>query len=281
MRGANEIDSTAMRPEDALGSRGGRVPSTGESMPEAAAAQAATDLDENPFQRPNEEELDAITWVQDEVRSRRPLPVAEVEAVAGSLFLRLREARGESVPLVPPREDENFLPVHAVNVALLSMALAQDVQFDEDAVRKVGIAGLLHDIGMARVPLHILVKPGQISPDEREAIKQHPQEGARLILESDATFDLPAIAAYEHHMKSDGSGYPKVRFPRPPHYVSRLIQLCDIYQALRSPRPFRRPWPPEIVASFLNERAGFEFHPALASALTQMMQRLEPSAQPA
>jgi putative nucleotidyltransferase with HDIG domain len=270
MRSANELES-----------RGGQVPSTGEPMPDAAAAAAAMAVDDDPADRPGKEELEAIAWVQEEVRSRRPLPVAEVEAAAGSLFLRLREARGESIPLVRPREDENFLPIHAVNVALLSMALAQYVQFDEHAVRRIGTAALLHDIGMARVPLHILVKPGQISPDEREAIKQHPQEGARLILEADATFDLPAIVAYEHHMKADGSGYPKLRFPRPPHYVSRLVQLCDIYQALRSPRPFRRPWPPEIVASFLNERAGFEFHPALASALTLMMQRLEPSPQPA
>ena len=220
-----------------------------------------------------QEELAAIAWVHEQVRARRRLPVADVEAVAGSLFLRLREARGESLPIIVS-EHENFPPVHAVNVALLSMALAQDVHFDESAVRKVGTAGLLHDVGMARVPLHILVKPGQITAEEREAIKQHPQEGARLILEADASFDLAAIVAYEHHMKADGSGYPPTRFPRPPHYMSRLVQVCDIYQALRSPRPFRRPWPPEIVASFLNERAGFEFRPALAHALTLMMQRM-------
>jgi putative nucleotidyltransferase with HDIG domain len=220
-------------------------------------------------------ELEVIGWVQGEIRARRRLAVAEAEAVAGSLFLRLREYAGVALPLIKPSDHANFLAVHAVNVSLLSMALAEFVQFDEQAVQKVGLAALLHDIGMARVPLHIVAKPGQISPDEREAIKQHPQEGARVILEGDSSLDMAAIVAFEHHMKVDGTGYPKTRLPRAPHYVSRLVQLCDVYHALRSPRPFRQPWPPEIVASFLNERAGFEFHPALATALTTLMQRLE------
>jgi putative nucleotidyltransferase with HDIG domain len=176
-------------------------------------------------------------------------------------------------------DNDSFLAVHAINVSLIAMALAEFVQFDEKAVRRIGLAGLLHDIGMARIPQHIVVKPGQFSPEEREAIKLHPEEGARLILEADTSLDLAAIVAYEHHIKSDGSGYPKLRFPRAPHYVSRLVQLCDIYHALRSPRPFRQAWPPEIVASFLNERAGFEYHPALATALTTMMPRLEPLAE--
>lgn len=220
-------------------------------------------------------ELDVIAWVQAEIRARRPLAVAEAEAVAGSLFLRLRDFAGVALPLIKPSGHANFLAVHAVNVSLLSMALAEFVQFDEQAVRKVGLAGLLHDIGMARVPLHIVAKPGQISEEEREAIKQHPQEGARILLQADSSLDMAAIVAFEHHMKADGSGYPKVRLPRAPHYVSRLVQLVDVYHALRSPRPFRQPWPLEIVASYLNERAGFEFHPALAIALTTLMQRLE------
>jgi putative two-component system response regulator len=106
-------------------------------------------------------------------------------------------------------------------------------------------------------------------------VKQHPVLGARLILSSDALLDLAAVVAYEHHIKTDGSGYPTFLYRRPTHYITRLIQLCDIYNALRSARPFRPPWPAEIVSSFLNERAGFEFHPGLASALTAMMRRFE------
>ncbi|MGH7555449.1 MAG: HD-GYP domain-containing protein [Longimicrobiales bacterium] len=242
----------------------------------ARGARATTTVDDRVTLQA---ELAAIAWVHQEVRTRRHLPLAEVEGVAGSLFLRLRECQGRHLSLIRFSDNDSFLAVHAINVSLIAMALAEFVQFDEKAVRRIGLAGLLHDIGMARIPQHIVVKPGQFSPDEREAIKLHPQEGARLILEADTSLDLAAIVAYEHHIKLDGSGYPRLRFPRAPHYVSRLVQLCDIYHALRSPRPFRQAWPPEIVASFLNERAGFEYHPALATALTTMMPRLEPLAE--
>jgi HD-GYP domain-containing protein (c-di-GMP phosphodiesterase class II) len=250
-------------------------------QPNGRAKPAPVETDFELEKLPLHEELDLMSWVQQEVRSRRRLPTVEVEAAGGSLYLRLRERDRPALPLIRPTDHTNFLAVHAVNVSLLAMALAEFVQFDDQAIRKIGVAALLQDIGMARVPLHVIGKPGQITPEEREAIKQHPQEGARVILEADSTLDLAAIVAYEHHMKVDGSGYPKPRFPRPPHYVSRLVQLCDIYHALSSPRPFRQPWPPEIIASFINERAGFEFHPTLATALTTMMQRFEESAQAA
>lgn len=221
-------------------------------------------------------ELEAIRWIQDEVRAGRPLPAAEVHTTAASLHLSMRRDGRLTMPLVPVGGMADYLAVHALNVALLAMALAEYVDFDSDATRRVGAAALLHDIGMTRLPMELIAKPGQISAVERDRIKEHPAEGARIILAADPSLELAATVAYEHHLKVDGSGYPRLTYPRPAHYVSRLVQLCDIYHALRSPRPFRQPWPRDIIHSFLNERAGFEFHPALAAALTRMTQQLDP-----
>src|SRR5690606_31694444 len=154
------------------------------------------------------------------------------------------------------------------------------VQFDAAAVRRIGLAALLYDVGMLRLPANLIDKQAQLTDAEREELKRHPIEGARIILAADAFLDLPAIVAYEHHIRTDGSGYPTLRYRRPTHYVTRLVQLCDIYNALRSPRPFRPAWPAEIVCSFLSERAGFEYHPALATALIAMMRRYESVGEP-
>lgn len=220
-------------------------------------------------------ELEAVRWVQQEVREGRPLPLVEPEFIVASLHIAMRPEGRLTLPLLSLADMSDYVAVHAINVAILSMALAENVDFDSDATRRIGLAGLLHDIGMARMPVETLARPGQISADERERIRRHPVEGARIIIAADPSLDLAAVAAYEHHLKMDGSGYPRLTYPRAGHYVSRLVQLCDIYHALRSPRPFREPWPRPIIHSFINERAGFEFHPALAAALTRLVQQLD------
>jgi HD-GYP domain-containing protein (c-di-GMP phosphodiesterase class II) len=247
------------------------APDTSDVMPmEVVAAETATALDGAGLQ----EELDAVLWLQQEVREERPLPLAEAEAATASLYVAMRADGPTRLPQIPLNGMSDYTAVHAINVTVIAMGLAEATQLDPESVRKVGLVALLHDIGMTRIPVDIMAKRGQISPAERERIKEHPEAGARIILAADARLDLAAVVAYEHHILMDGSGYPKLRFPRPTHYVSRLVQICDVYHALRSPRPFRDPWPINIVFSFLNERAGFEFHPALASALTSMIERM-------
>lgn len=216
-------------------------------------------------------EIGAINWVHGEVVAGRPLPLAEARAVADTLFLELRWGCGPTKPITIPGSMESYHAVHAVNVSVLAMGLARAVQFDEEDVRKIGLAALLHDIGMLRVDPELLARAGQLKALERERVKQHPEEGARMLLAADPSLDLAAVVAYEHHIKLDGSGYPRPLFRRSAHYVSRLVQVCDVYHALRSPRPFRPPWPDEIIESFLTERAGFEFHPALTAALVKLV----------
>src|SRR5690606_345738 len=136
-----------------------------------------------------------------------------------------------------------------------------------DALARVVLAALLHDCGMWRFPPALLTKEDALTDEDRRRIKERPVVGARIILEASTALDLPAVVAYEHHVRQDGSGYPTFHYPRAPHYISRLVQVCDVFQALRSERPFRKPWPTEFVLSFLRERSGFEFHPGIVQAL--------------
>ncbi|MEO5510169.1 MAG: HD domain-containing phosphohydrolase [Longimicrobiales bacterium] len=219
------------------------------------------------------EELKAVFWLMYQVRQGSKLPVMEAEAVAHSLYVSMRTDGPTTLPAIPLHSMSEYVAVHAINVALLAMALAEFDGVDHAAVREIGIAGLLHDVGMARVPTELLAKSEQLSEADRERVRQHPLTGARIIVEADAALELAAVVAYEHHLHVDGTGYPLLRYPRKPHYASQLVQLCDVYHALCSPRPFRQPWPVDLIFSFINERAGIEFNPALVTSLLALVKK--------
>jgi HD-GYP domain-containing protein (c-di-GMP phosphodiesterase class II) len=213
------------------------------------------------------EEIDAVFWLFEQVRLGHELPVIEAEAVAHSLYVSMRMEGDVVVPQLPLHDMKEYNAVHAINVALMAMGAAEELKLEEQAVRRIGFAGLLADIGMVRVPVELLSKAEQLSDEERAIVTRHPIDGALIIADADASLDLAAVAAYEHHLKMDGSGYPTLTYPRKPHMVSKLIAVCDTYHALRSPRPFRDAWPADITASFLQQRAGFEFDSDMVTAV--------------
>jgi HD-GYP domain-containing protein (c-di-GMP phosphodiesterase class II) len=228
----------------------------------------------DPFLR---EEVESVFWIFEQVRAGKPLPVIEAEAVAHSLHVSMRLGTA-AVPQIPLRDMKEYNTVHGINVALMAMASAERMQLDERTVRAIGIAGLLHDIGMVRVPVELLAKAEQLTDEERAIVTRHPVNGASIIIESDASLDLAAVVAYEHHIKPDGSGYPALIFPRASHRIARLIAVCDTYHALRSPRPFRDAWPPDIIFSFLQQRAGFDFDSEMVDIVSKLMREVEKQA---
>lgn len=221
------------------------------------------------------EEVEAVFWVFEQVRSGGALPVMEAEAVAHSLYVSMRLDGTVTVPQLPLHDMTEYNAVHGINVAFMAMGAAERMNLEQQAVRAIGIAGLLHDIGMVRVPAELLAKAEQLNDAERAIVTRHPFDGAAIIVETDAALDLAAVVAYEHHMKPDGTGYPTMIYPRAPHRISSLISVCDTYHALRSPRPFRESWPPDIIFSFLQQRAGFEFDSAMVDVVSEMMRAVE------
>lgn len=107
-------------------------------------------------------------------------------------------------------------------------------------------------------------------------MNQHPADGARIILGSEQRLDLAAVVAYEHHIMLNGDGYPAMRFRRDCHFGSKLVHVCDVYDALRTTRPYREAWPQERTVAYLEGRSGVEFDPEVVTAFTRMMRQLEP-----
>ncbi len=222
-----------------------------------------------------EEEADAVSWLQERFETNGEVETAVARAVVLSVGSAVRQSENALDLLVPLREQDEYSTAHSMNVSVLAIGLAESLGYTGDDVRSLGEAAVLHDLGKQRVPSEILQKPAGLTEDEWEIIRRHPEDGARLLLESDEQLELAALVAYEHHREWSGGGYPTVRYPRRPHPASQLIQICDVYDALRTQRPFRDPWPRDRIMDHIQEGSGERFDPQIVRAFASMIERLE------
>jgi putative nucleotidyltransferase with HDIG domain len=225
------------------------------------------------------EEAASIQSMHREVQGRGKLPLAEAEAVVRSLSIAMHGDQEMILPLLQLREFDEYTTTHSLNVSVLVMALAESLGLAQQDVRTFGIAGLLHDLGKVNIPEEILNKPGKLTEQEREVMQSHPVAGAKLIIESGRRLDLAAAVAHEHHIMINGQGYPRCHYHRDCHKASKLVHVCDVYDALRTRRPYRDAWDAQRVLTYIEERAGTEFEPEAATAFVNMMRKVEPGIQ--
>lgn len=223
-----------------------------------------------------DEEAQTIQWLHEEATRTSALPLAEADAVVRSLAAAMHGDQAIVLPLLQIRRYDEYTTTHSLNVCVLAMGLAEWMGLGARDVRAFGTAGLLHDIGKIRIPSEILNKAGRLEPEERAIMNNHPVYGARIIVESEEKLDLAAVVAYEHHIMVNGGGYPTFDYPRECHQASKLAHVCDVYDALRTNRPYRAAWPAPKVLAYMEERSGTEFDPEIVRAFVRMMAEWEP-----
>jgi putative nucleotidyltransferase with HDIG domain len=221
------------------------------------------------------EEIDAIKFLHDEVMRKGGLPLLEAEAVVRSLSVAMHGESEMMLPLLMLKEFDQYTTTHSLNVSVLTMALAEHLGLNARDVRTFGVAGLLHDLGKVKIPMEILNKPGKLTDDERTVMQTHTLEGARLIITSDRELDMAAAVAYEHHIMLNGGGYPKRHYTREVHKASTLVHVCDVYDALRTNRPYRSAWEADKCLAYIQEKSGSEFEPEIAGRFVEMMRAFE------
>jgi len=265
----SSIDTSEARQMRSLGIRFGAVGLQGQEDTGAAPAPLETATLDVTLG----EEAETFRWLQSEVQSNGSVPLLEAEAVVRSLSVAMHGDSRIVLPLLKLKEFDQYTTTHSLNVAVLSMGLAESLGCRPKEVRAIGVAGLLHDIGKIRIPLEVLTKPGKLNDEERAIMNQHPLDGARIIMQTDEDVGMAATVAYEHHIMLNGGGYPALHYNRECTMASRLVHVCDVYDALSTMRPYREAWPSERVLSYLEERTGTEFDPELVGAFIRPLRQ--------
>jgi HD-GYP domain-containing protein (c-di-GMP phosphodiesterase class II) len=148
---------------------------------------------------------------------------------------------------------------HSVNVSMMSMAFGRYINLHENRIHSLGMGGLLHDIGMSRLPRAVLDKTEPLNLDEREAIRRHPEQGYNMLLNVSAVpYDVLQIVKH-HHENADGSGYPGGLTSQRTPLLARIIRVVDAYDAMTSLRPYHDAYAPFEAASNLIKSMSDQF----------------------
>jgi putative nucleotidyltransferase with HDIG domain len=168
--------------------------------------------------------------------------------IVTSISKALSDSASALLPLASLKQHDEYTFVHTINVAILSTALSEAVGFTGRDTHALSQAALLHDVGKQMIPLELLNKQGRFTDEEFRLVQMHPVEGARMLLATPGIPEVAPIVAYEHHVRADGTGYPKLPRNWRLSMASRIVQVADVFDALRTHRPYRPALPlPEIV----------------------------------
>ncbi len=164
---------------------------------------------------------------------------------------------------------------HSVNVAIYAIALGQRIGIPKKHLSHLGMAGLFHDMGKTRIPKEILNKTGKLSPEEWSMMRSHPVVGTELIMRMKEWGELSTRmieGAFEHHLRYDLTGYPKLTRKRRITLFGRIITIADFYDALVRPRVYNRfPYVSEKILGIMIERSGKDFDPAIVKVFINMI----------
>lgn len=248
---------------------------TVESREMRASVEALPDGEGRPVELDVEVEITRALFEQATEEGR--VEAGEAQAVIRALSVVLETGGTPLVAVSKVNELDAYTTVHSLNVSLLTMSLAERIGYGSSAVYQLGVCGLLHDVGKQNVPMSILTKDSGLDDDEWEEIKKHPAEGSRILLRSGSSLEAPAVVAYEHHMQGTDGGYPERSRARPLHDASRLVQVCDIFDALRTHRAHRAALSTEEALTVLTDEAGPEGpDPDLVADLRELLEHADP-----
>jgi putative nucleotidyltransferase with HDIG domain len=169
-------------------------------------------------------------------------------------------------------EKDAYTEEHTRRVALRAVQVGEALGFPATKLRELAIGGLLHDIGKLSVPSDILQKPGALDDAERAVIAKHPTWGVRLLGELGGFSETVRRLVRDHHERLDGSGYPAGLRGEELQLDARILAVCDVYDALISPRVYRGPWTHDQAIAHLREHAGTQFDTKSVEALDRLLE---------
>ncbi|MEX0856480.1 MAG: HD domain-containing phosphohydrolase [Gemmatimonadota bacterium] len=206
-----------------------------------------------------------------DTRIGRAVNVGKVKRAVQGIVDQVLSNEPSILAMTTLRDFDEYTFTHSVNVCIFSVVIGQRLELEKRQLYELGLGALFHDVGKSRIEGEVLNKEEHLTDEEWEILKAHPTEGLLALFQMQGFLDIPyrqMLVAYEHHMKTDLTGYPPTRRPREIGLFSRIVAVADGFDAGTSVRSYQfKPWSPDEVMKEMRDNPKRGFDPLLVKAL--------------
>jgi HD-GYP domain-containing protein (c-di-GMP phosphodiesterase class II) len=256
--GVKEIWIDASKGLDVVASAGAPAPTTREEMAEAVERELEF-VASMPFELDEPVSGDAafakaaalyrasvpkISSMFNEARLGKAVSAAQCEDLVDDISESVLRNPGALISVARLKRRDEYTYMHSVAVCALMVSLGRQLGLQGDHLKKAGLAGMLHDLGKAVMPLDILNKPGKLTDAEFDTMRSHPERGHELLVEGGSVGPVVLDVCLHHHEKVDGTGYPHRLSGDQISLFAKMGAVCDVYDAITSVRPYKNGWDP-------------------------------------
>ncbi|HUP20624.1 MAG TPA: HD domain-containing phosphohydrolase, partial [Gemmatimonadota bacterium] len=209
------------------------------------------------------------------LRAGRAMRTYKVKRAVQTIVDQVLDDETMLVGLTNLRDYDEPTFTHSVNVCVFSVSLGQRIGLSRFELYELGMAALLHDVGKSDVPREVLLKSEPLEREEWAELQKHPRYGVVRILEERVGQAVPmreVLVAFEHHLNVDLSGYPQLFAPRKLNFYSRIVSICDSFDAGTTPRVYQTdPVTPPEMLEILMRWKGIRYDPILLKAFISLI----------
>ncbi len=219
--------------------------------------------------------VNLVKEVTESIKSQKMLNVRKAKRLMQNAVNSILQDETTLLGLATIKNYDEYTFNHSVNVSIYAIAIGQRIGIPKKHLSHLGMAGLFHDIGKVQIPKEIINKTGKLTPEEWMVIRAHPAIGAKTVMKMKEWGELSTRminGTFEHHLKYDLSGYPRLSRKLKLSLFGKIITLADFYDALVRPRVYNRfPYVSEKILGIMLERSGKDFDPALVKVFINML----------
>lgn len=213
------------------------------------------------------ETVGTIKGVVTQIKGKQHADVRKLKRLTQEAVHLIMEDESILLGMATIKNYDQYTFNHSVNVAIYALTMGKRLGFSRKTLMELGMAALIHDIGKSKIPKEVLNKPGPLDDGEWDLMKGHLLMGVETLLNLKQLGEINprvVIGIFDHHLKNDLSGYPKLFRKKEVSLFGRIIQMVDCYDAMTTPRIYKKlPYTPEQALAIMIKERGAIFDPIL------------------